>query len=203
MRLAPIAVAASPRGGDTSGLAAALAVAAAHHDAGGCLLVEVSSGAPVQRTPTLLASPGARAIERSLRVVDLEGASRGHLCTISFSALQWEEISPEELITAAGSNRVVVSLGSHAPHEQLSRWELDLAGCVVLLDLPEERSLGALTAAELVASGIPVKLTGSKPGPVASRRALAGVLPGGSAERYARRVVGRFAAGSGAKSSRR
>lgn len=199
----PIAVASSPGGGDTSGLAASLAVASCRRDGGACLLVEFSSGAPADRAPTLLASSEAREIERSLKDAGLKGASRGHICTIALDESLWEEIGPDSLIEIAGGYRVVFSMGAGVSHERMPLLSRGLAGCVVLLNLPEERSLGALIAAEMLGSGTPVKLTGSSPGPVAARRALAGVLPGGASERYARMVVECFAARSGAEAARR
>ena len=184
-----LAVVGSPIVGSTVGLAATLAVAAARSDQLSCLLVEVVSGDSAHRSPTLLASAEARAVEGRLRDSGMEASSRGHICSVSLSDERWDEVGPTALVDLAMPSRVVFSLGAEIPYQRASDLGEVLAGCVALLDLPEERSLGALVAAEMLDRGIAVKVTGRQPGPVAARRALAGVMPGGAAEQYAQRVV--------------
>ena len=189
MSRSAIAVVGSPIVDSTAGLAATLAVAAARNDQLSCLLVEMVSEESAHRSPTLLASAEARAIESRLRHAGLEAASRGHICSTSLTDERWEEAGPLALIEHAMPSRVVFSFGADIPYRRISELGADIAGCVALLDLPAERSLGALVAAEMLARGIAVKVTGRQPGLVAARRALAGVVPGGAAEQYAERVV--------------
>jgi len=184
-----IAVIGSPMADATIGLAATLAVAVAKSDQLSCLLVEIVSEDSAKRSPTLLASTEARAIEGRLGDSGIEGASRGHICSISLTDERWEEVGPSALIELALPSRVVFSFGAEAPHERISALGDDLAGCVALLDLPAERPLGAILAAEMLDRGAAVKITARQPGPVAARRALAGVMPGGAAEQYAEHLV--------------
>lgn len=203
-----IVVASTPGGAETSGLAAAIGVASARQGSGAALLIELASSAdePVHRSPTLLASSQAREIERSLRDMGLKAASRGHICTLSLDLHQLEEIGTEAFADLAGSSRVVFSLGTGALYETILRIREGLSpvsglGCLVLLDLPHERSLGALIAVEMLSAGIAIKLTGERPGLVASRRALAGVLPGGQTEKYAERIVEQLSGRRGRQTS--
>lgn len=188
-----IAVVGSPLIDSTAGLAATIAVAVARADQMSCLLVEAVHDDSTHRSPTLLASAEARAIEARLRGKGLEAASRGHICSISLTEERWEEVGPPALVELAMPSRVVFSFGSEAPHRRISELGDEPGGCVALLDLPAERPLGALVAAEMLERGIPVKVTDRQPGPVATRRALAGVMPGGAAEQYAQRVVAHLA----------
>jgi hypothetical protein len=187
-----IAVVGSPQVESTVGLAASIAVASAKAHGESCLLVDLVPDDTVSRSSTLLASAEARSLEARLRATGLEAASRGHICAISLAESSWDEIDPAELTEAATPSRIVLSLGSKRPHERIAEWQEGVGGCVALLDLPAERSLGALVFAEMSARGIPVKLCGRPPGLVAARRALAGVLPGGHAEEYGMRVVSHF-----------
>lgn len=192
MRHRAIAVGGSPQVESTVGLAASIAVASAKACGESCLLVDLVPDDAVSRSSTLLASAEARSLEGRLRDMGLEAASRGHICTLSLAQSSWSEIDTAELSEAATPSRIVLSLGSKRPHEQIVHWHEGVQGCVALLDLPAERSLGALVVAEMSARGIAVKVCGRPPGLVAARRALAGVLPGGFAEQYARRVVSHF-----------
>jgi len=133
----------------------------------------------------------------------LEAASRGYICTLSLAQSSWNEIDAVELTEAAMPNRIVLSLGSIRTHEQIVGWREGIQGCVALLDLPAEKSLGALVVAEMSARGIAVKVCGRPPGLVAARRASAGVLPGGFAEQYARRVVSHFDRGGAGRARAR
>jgi len=187
-----IAVVGSPQVESTVGLAASIAVASAKADGESCLLVDLVPDDAVSRSSTLLASAEARSLEARLRGAGLESASRGHICTISLGQSSWDEIATAELTEAASPSRIVLSLGSKRPHERITGWHGGVHGCVALLDLPAERSLGALMVAEMSARGIAVKLCGRPPGLVAARRALAGVPPGGHAEQYGQRVVSHF-----------
>lgn len=189
MSRSAIAVVGSAQVDSTAGLAATLAVAVARVDGLSCLMVELVPDDSVNRAPTLLASAEARAIENRMRDGGLEAASRGHICSISLTGAQWEEVGPHTLLDMAKPSRVVFSFGTVTPFERMIELEGELAGCVALLDLPEERSLGALIAEEMIGRGVAVKVTGRQPGLVAARRALAGVRPGGGAEQYGERVV--------------
>jgi hypothetical protein len=187
-----IAVVGSPQAESTLGLAASIAVESARADGESCLLVDLVADEAISRPSTLLTSAEARSLEARMRDAGLESASRGHICLISLTQSDWDQIGALELTEAAMPSRIVMSLGSRQPHERIVDWQGAVQGCVALLDLPAERSLGALVVAEMSARGIPVKLCGRPPGLIAARRALAGVPPGGHAEEYGRRVVSHF-----------
>lgn len=189
MRPAALAVCCSPGVGSSAGLAAAIAVAVARLDESSALLVEFSDDGATARQPTLLASAEARSIESSLRESGEEAASRGHLCSVSVESGDTDEVRLEDLAAAAAPNRTVFSLGSSRVAERLESIAPLVGGCVFAIDHPSERSLGALLVSDLSDRAIPVKIALSVPGPLASRRALAGIGPGGALEEWSERTA--------------
>lgn len=184
-----LAVCCSPEVGSSAGLAAALAVSVARLEEGSALLIEFSDDGATPRQPTLLASAEARSIESSLRESGEDAASRGHICSMSVEGGDTDEERLTELTAAAAPNRTVFSLGSSRVAERLESLGPMVAGCVFAIDHPAERSLAALVVSELADRGIPVKIAPSVPGPVASRRALAGIGPGGALEVWSERTA--------------
>ena len=173
-------------------LAAALATEAGAECGGGVILAE-PGGAP--RRPTLLAAPGARALERALRERGLPAAARGHFCSL------WCERDPKALAElaaaakAAGARSLHVLVPGELWEPALDSVRLAVGGAVLLARMPAERSLAALAAAELSARGVRLRVVDRAPSALAARRALAGVRPGGEASARAGRIAARLRGG--------
>jgi transglycosylase-like protein with SLT domain/D-alanyl-D-alanine carboxypeptidase-like protein/putative Flp pilus-assembly TadE/G-like protein len=175
------------------GMAAVVAAEAAALTGAGTLLIEVGEGAH-RRVPTLLATTGARRIERALRESGLRGSARGHLCHLAL-------IQPGDglsaLVGAISTGEAELAV-VHVPGllwiPALDTGELQIAGGCLLASLPEERSLAALAVGELKRRGLPVRIATRAPSPLAARRALAGARANGRhsapARRIARRLLG-------------
>ncbi len=161
---------------------------AAESDDAGALMIELDEGGH-RRGPTMLASAPARALEERLRGEGVEAAARGRLAWVVLGAdVPWEESLAEILGIAPEAAAVV-----HAP---VSRWRsllwtpaLRLPIALLRADVPAQRSLAALTAIELRAAGVPLRIATRAPGRIAARRALAGIDPGGDAARRAGRIA--------------
>ena len=69
---------------------------------------------------------------------------------------------------------------------------LRIGGCCLLASLPSERSLAALAVGELERRGCSRRIATRAPGPLASRRALAGARPGRGHSEYARGIASRL-----------
>jgi hypothetical protein len=175
------------------GMAAAVAVEGAALTGAGTLLVELGEGAP-RRGPTLLAAPGARRVEVTLRREGLRSSARGQICHL---ALAHPDQGLDELAGAIASSEaelVFVHLPSALWVPALEHENLRFTAGCLLVSLPAERSLAALAVGELERRGMPARVATRPPGPLAGRRALAGLRPGGgtseSARRIARRLLG-------------
>ena len=180
--------------------AASLAVAASlRAPEGGTILVDGTAESR-GRAPTLLASESARALEQRLapRLADCDWpgspprvAARGRLCWVSLPApADVDECvaSVERILRHGGASvPTVVFLPSAAWREGSAGTELTPDGALLRIDLPAERSLAALAVGDLRGLGLPVRVAGQAPGRVATRRALAGLDPGGGAGVRARR----------------
>ena len=178
MTPAVVLVSGSPFGGSSLPLAAALAVEAAQTSSGPALLAELAAE-PRRRAPTLFAAPAARGLEATLREAGLRAAARGHLCHLAAPA------SAEGLAELAGAASASTVCVARVPGGlwtlALDYGELEIRGGLVLVELPRERPLAALAAAELRDRGLRARVA-SRPLPaLATRRALAGIRPGGSA----------------------
>ncbi|HEY7121955.1 MAG TPA: hypothetical protein VH329_05290, partial [Solirubrobacterales bacterium] len=172
------------------GMAAAVAVEGAGLTGAGTLLVEVGEGAR-RRGPTLLAAPGARRIEERLRTEGLNGSARGQLCHLAIP-------DPGDALEAA--RRSVIAAEAELVVLHLPGWlwvpalesGLPIGGACLLVSLPAERSLAALAVGEFERRSLPARISTRAPGPLAARRALAGVRPGGAASASARRLAARL-----------
>jgi Transglycosylase SLT domain/D-alanyl-D-alanine carboxypeptidase/Putative Flp pilus-assembly TadE/G-like len=177
-----------PDRGASLGLAAVVAVEGAALTGAGTLLVEAGEGARA-RGPTLLAASGARRVEEGLRRRDLRASARGHLCHLALpdpgDAIEALTAPPEE------AELFVVHLPGELWVPALESG-LRLDGACLLVSLPAERSLAALAVGESRRRGVPVRVTTKAPGPLATRRALAGSRPGGGHSESARRIVRRL-----------
>jgi hypothetical protein len=178
--------------GPSQGLAAAIAVEAAALTGAGTLFVELGAGAR-RRGPTLLASPTAREVEERLRAAGRRAAARGQVCHL---AVEDGEAIQEVAAAVAdsGAELAVVHLPGRLWVPALDAEGLAPAGGCVLVSLPGERSLAALAVDELGRRRLPCRVATRAPGQLASRRALAGVRPGGWVSelgaRIARRLLG-------------
>ena len=176
-------------------MAAGCAVAiAGGHDAedGAVLLVEV--GADRSRGPTMLASQAARELEARMREAGFDCAARGRLAWLRVPAEPgWPEALAEAMRVAGRIRAAVVCVPAELLCE--ARDHLDAAAVLLRAELPSQRSLAALAAIELREAGLRVRVAGRGLGRVASRRALAGIDPGGDASslcgRLARGLLGR------------
>jgi hypothetical protein len=196
---APVLVSELPGAGGGLPLAAGCAVAvgrlATAEDRarnGAVLLVEVGGGRA--RGPTMLAAAAARELEDRLREAGFACAARGRLAWLRIPAEPgWPEALGEALSVAASARTAVVSLPAALLTE--GRERLDPGAVLLRAELPAQRSLAALAAIELRDAGLRVRIASRGLGRVGSRRALAGIEPGGDASdrcaRLARGLLGR------------
>jgi hypothetical protein len=171
-------------------VAAAVAVALSHRHPS-VLLVEL--GTSGRRGPTMLASGSARELEDALRAEDFDRiAARGRLCWLGLGA---DEAALGELGRAIEPLPDGALAVAHMPGRL---WQAAIddelpepAGALMRADLPRDRSLAALAVIELRARRIPARVASLPLGRVATRRALAGLEPGGSvSQRVARLASG-------------
>lgn len=177
--------------GPVLGLAGALAVAFARRSNRGVVLADLIEGAR-RRQPTLLASAASRKIEERLRSAGLDAAARGHIC---LSALGVDDRDRTlALLEAIGEDALVVCHSSATTAgEWLEGGSPPVGGLLLAADLPREGSLAALVHDSVRQRGVVVRIQSGGIGPLATRRALAGVPPGGRVEAR----VGRFATALG------
>jgi len=171
------------------GLAGAVAVEGAAVTGAGTLLVEAGQGAQ-RRRPTLLASPGARRSEESLRRQGHGAAARGLICHLALDGAE-PLVAAESALGAADAELAVIHLPGRLWVPALDSG-LRVAGGCLLVSLPAERSLAALAVDELERRTLPRRIATGGPGPIGARRALAGLRPGGGISDYARAIVRRL-----------
>jgi Transglycosylase SLT domain/D-alanyl-D-alanine carboxypeptidase/Putative Flp pilus-assembly TadE/G-like len=162
--------------------------AAAAGGDGAALLIEL--GGERRRGPTMIAAEAARTLENRLRGAGFDAAARGRLAWVALEPVDdWPARVAECLDLGAPCPAVIV-----APpglwHRILADPRLPVDSAVLRAELPAQRSLAALAVGELQAAGIRTKVATRAPGRVATRRALAGIDPGGDAGSRARRVAG-------------
>jgi hypothetical protein len=182
---AAILVTGSNRRGSLA-LAAAVAAEAAPLTGGETLLVEVADRGH-RRRPTLLAAAGARRVEDSLRSGGHAAAARGHYCHVQLSSERLD--AALALVSQSGAELSVFELSGHLWVPALDLPELGAVGGLLQVSLPRDRSLAALAVGELSERGLLSKVTTRPLSPLAARRALAGIRPGGRASEYAGRAV--------------
>jgi hypothetical protein len=144
--------------------------------------------------PTMLASESARRVEDALRALGapyVGAAARGHGCFVSLAADEPGMDALAGLLAARPPAGLVVA---HLP-ARLWRQALELelpglAGALLRIDLPAGRALAALVVADLGQRGLAVRVASRPLGRVASRRARAGLEPGGEGSRRSRRLLG-------------
>jgi hypothetical protein len=142
-----------------------------------------------RRRPSLLAAPAARELEASLREAGLAATARGHLCHLPVLA---DDAGLRELpgaLAAAGADLVVLDLPPELWTEALERTSPGAEAGLVLVELPADRSLAALAVAEVRSRGLRARVASRPLQPLAARRALAGIRPGGAAGSRIRRLA--------------
>jgi soluble lytic murein transglycosylase-like protein len=174
--------------GATGGLAlcAAVGVAAAADPERSVLVVEV--GAERVRRPTMLASAAARALESSLRRHGLPAAARGRVCWLGLRREGWRAELDRVLSVGSGPEVAVAFVPGEA-WDQARGDGRTPDGVLLRGDPRSQRSLCALAYRELASEGIRARIATRALGPVAARRALAGLDPGGAAARRVTRLA--------------
>jgi hypothetical protein len=177
------------RGGLACAAALGCALAGLDRDTTGVVLAEIRPQSARRRGPTMLASEPARQLEHGLREAGFDVAARGRLA--------WVELDPGEdwsepfaaFIEATGAARFVVV---HTAPERLGATLAVVhrpLTVVIRAELPRQRPLASLVARELRDGGCGVRLVTRPPGRIGSRRALAGIDPGGETGRRAVRLA--------------
>lgn len=192
----PVLVTAVGEAEGSRAAAAALACEAAGAEAT-ALLVDVGGRPP---RPTLLSSAAAQELEKRIaaHVGGARVAARGQICHLALAAeAEALEIAAAAVTVARGAVAVV-----HLPPALLQAALEGLPGCppsAVLLraDLVADRALVALVARDLMGRGLAVGVLKSRLSWVSERRALFGVLPGGSAAGLPPRLVRRLLPSTG------
>src|SRR5262245_46462374 len=186
--MAGVLVSGSGRAGPSLPLAAALAVEGALLAPRPVLLAECSVE-PRRRRATALASPRARELEALLREAGIAASARGHLCHLGVPADAGGLAELEAAAGLAGGALVVVDVPARLWSQALERPGLQPRAGLLLVELPRERSLAALAVSELRAGGRAARISSRPLSPLAARRALAGVRPGGEAGSRAARLL--------------
>jgi hypothetical protein len=196
---APPLVLATAAGSARGALAAAAAVGvgaaglADHDRPAPALVAELDAGGA--RTPTMLASVAARDLERELRAGGFAAAARGALAWLALPGGGAGLGELERALEAVPAHAFVVAVvPPRLWIEGLERARLGIVGGLVRCDLPAGRSLAALAVIELRERGLVARVEPRGLGPLAARRALAGLDPGGAAAPRARRMAAAFVA---------
>ena len=190
----PLLILSSELAGAGGGLATAAAVAVelAKPDArlggdGAVLLAELAGERG--RGPTMLAAESAREVERRLREAGLDAAARGRLAWLRLDRDDWLDRLRLGLDASGSLRAAVVHLPPTGFRAALDSEAPEACAALLRAELPAQRSLAALAVVELRSAGIRVRVARRAPGRVATRRALAGIDPGGDASRRAARLV--------------
>ena len=182
-----VLVAELPGAAGASATAAALAVACACGDGQPVALIEVGGR---RRGPTMLASSSARSLEERMRAAGRDCCARGRFVSVPVDASGgWEDELVATVTVLGETGSAVVCLPPPLVRWALARAELGVDAVVLRAELPRQRALAALAVRELRAAGVPVKIARRAPGRVATRRALAGIEPGGDASPRAERLA--------------
>jgi transglycosylase-like protein with SLT domain/D-alanyl-D-alanine carboxypeptidase-like protein/putative Flp pilus-assembly TadE/G-like protein len=141
--------------------------------------------------PTLLASTEARRLEELLRERGLEAAAaRGHLCSLQMKdeAASLDALAAA-LASATGASAVLVHLRPGLWQAALDHPAIAPRAGLLRAELPADRPLTALAVRDLWQRGVRVRVVARPLGRIASRRALAGIDPGGAAQRRVVRMA--------------
>jgi hypothetical protein len=187
----PLVVAATalPGSSGSQATAAAVGVALARMGDGeprGVVVVDVAE--EVRQRPTLVSSGAARELESRLAAA-LPAAARGVLCATAVSEAHLADAL--DLCRVSGADSIVVAAPPGVWRELIDAGEAE-AG-VIRADVERSRPLLALAVRDLTARGIRAGVIPRPPGFVASRRARAGIEPGGELGWRAKRIAKRIA----------
>jgi hypothetical protein len=199
MRSVLVSSVAAERGAPALAAALATAIGQAGRPA---LLIELSEAQ--KRRPTLLASPDARELESLLRgQLGGEPAARGHACHLILpaDAASLDEAAEATELAPAGA-ACVVQVPAVLWQPALDHTGLRIDAGVLAAELPRDRALAALAVRDLHSRGLRARVAGRPLGPLAARRAMAGVAVGGAFEQRTRRWVS-LLLGSGNRGRRR
>jgi len=190
--------------GGAASFAAAVGVAAAGRAGGRCALLIDVAPPPRPPGPTVLASASARALEERIRALGGRfdsAAARGHLCYLSLPGGD-DPLGPvvELLELALPASVVIVHVPQALWPRAIAEPRLGARAGLMRADLPDNRAIAALAVGELHEHGLRAKLVSDPLGRVASRRALAGMEPGGAASRGAGRLARGLLAGQSGQS---
>lgn len=175
------------RARDSLALAAAVAVEAECSLEVPTALVELRPE-PRRRAATLLCSPAARQVEAGLRDAGLMASARGRVCHLSVADDEDGLGKVAVALTAGGVGIAVVQVPGGLWVPALGS-ELEPIGGALVVDSDTERPLAALAVAELHLRGLGARVETRPPGPLATRRALSGIRPGGEASARAGRIA--------------
>ncbi|MGE5282146.1 MAG: hypothetical protein ACM3N0_07470 [Chloroflexota bacterium] len=186
-----VLVSAVGRASGAATTAAALACAGSEPDRP-ALLVDVDGARP---RPALFASPGARRLEERLAAhrPDLAAAARGQTCHVTLGREACDE-DLRAVLPLARDSLAAVHLPAEGLHGVLDGFGSQIAAVLLRADLPRDRALTSLVAAELIGRGLAVRVLVRPPAWIPARCALFGVLPadapGGLPARLRERVLG-------------
>jgi hypothetical protein len=181
-----LATASGPRAAEASPVAACVAVAATRRaELRRVLLADLTGRAPAR--PSLFAADEARELEAGVRAAGCgwHAAARGRICVARPAPVE-EEGDPWAAARACAPDLAVVVCGRDR-FRALLESSPGAAGAVLAVEPATPRALLAALARELRAEGTPLRAWLAPPGPLAARRALAGLEPGGAPGRRARR----------------
>ena len=188
-----VAVTALPGSQGGSATAAALGVAVARSGAKEPLGVVVfDAEAEGRRRPTLVSSAPARELESRLAGA-VPAVARGTVCSVTATGSHLADTL--DLCRAADASAVVIHARPRLWRELIDTGEPDAA--VLRADSRTAPSLTALAARDLIAQGLPTGVVTRTPGVVATRRALAGIEPGGDLGARSARMARRFLGAQG------
>ncbi len=189
-------IVATELGGAAGGLAFAASIAVAAARLGGAAepspVLVAELGSDRGRGPTMLASRAARELERALRGAGFEpAAARGALCWLGLPEGADGLTRLTQALTAVGEgpSAVVAYASPGDARGLLESPNLPSRAAIVRCELPRDRALAALMVAELRRRRQRVRIERRPLGLLGSRRALAGIEPGGGASRRASRIA--------------
>lgn len=179
-----IATTSLPRAAPVTPIAAAIGVCLAGDRRDGVVLLE-ALGAE-RRRPTLLSSRAARELEGAL---GKRAAARGSLCWLTIDAA--DLVATLAAVGSARPTAVVAVLDPSGWRDLVDAEPPGLRGVALSAELPRQRSLAALVVGDARERGLAAGIFNRPAGIVATRRAVAGIEPGGELGTRARRFAAR------------
>lgn len=174
--------------------AAALACAASGPDRAS-LLIDLADARPPR--PSLIATEAARRLEERLaaHLPEAGAASRGQTCHLVLPPDQSGIDGVAGALPVARESIAVLHLSPPSLQPVLGEMRIRPVAALLRADLREDRALTALAARDLARQGLKVAVLKQPLGWIASRRALAGVLPANASGGLPGRVLRRLPTG--------